>query len=120
MKRWIPVVLVFVGLMVVAPTADARQGDPRADTRACADSREVNSTWSGIGRTDLETRWEVKGLGQHYDAPAVGDLVIYPWCDHGGGDTSQAFIGLRYAGATGRIYTGFIYEWDCTWGDNGC
>lgn len=88
--------LGFVFGWAFAQPADAqvsqRNGDPLADTRDCVANREANSLHQRLGRTVLERRWEVSGMGEPVNLPGFGPVITYPWCDH----SSDSWVGVIY------------------------
>lgn len=104
--------LLALGPIVVE--AEATPGDPHADTRACVDNREVAGLHERLGRTELERRWEVTGLGQPLMSP-IGEIVAYPWCDHPG--LPDAYLGVFYSKHRRAVA---VVWWDCTWPGNVC
>jgi hypothetical protein len=75
MKRWIAAVLV-AGLMAFAPPAQAEDHRPCVSTREFRGQKLIGP----VTRRDMETRWEVRGLGHQvsgdpqpaWDYPACG------------------------------------------------
>lgn len=91
---------VLLWLSPAPATAVVNDGD----TRPCATTREVNLVQAAIGRTELEARWEVTGLGVPGSVLGIGDVVAYPWCDHL--PFPHSFAAVQYGGANGRTVLG--------------
>lgn len=96
------VTVVLLWLTLPAPPASAVVND--GDTRPCATTREVNLVQAMIGRTELEARWEVTGLGVPGYLPGIGNVITYPWCDHL--PFPHSFAAAQYGGANGRTVLG--------------
>lgn len=101
--RWLAVTLL-AGLLLVPSPAQA------VDTRPCVSKVEFN--WLNESRTkrEIETRWEVEGLGNRVVFPIIGPVVLYPRCGQVN-DYPQAFYGVAYELRNGQYWaTGTVWS----------
>jgi hypothetical protein len=72
-------------LLIAGPASAGRSPHhpgPDHDTRPCVSKIEIHAVdvMKPHTRYELETRWEVGGLGQHKHLVILGRAVIYPRC----------------------------------------
>jgi hypothetical protein len=74
-----------------------------SDQRPCVSRREFRGAkrWD---RTEIERRWEVKGLGKRLEVAVVGIAMVYPRCGY---TTDEAWYGVAYSDGHAMIYA----EW---------
>lgn len=105
MKRLMLLPVVFAAGLIVLPIGKANADD----VRPCVSTVEANGYHHQQTKSDLEKRWEVKGLGEVYVIPGFGDVTLYPRC----GEVKRypdRFYGLVYKYRDG-VWWGVVLVW---------